>query len=67
MRWARVAAIFGVVTTQASGAPLPMLLAMVTISGITPCVSNPQYFSPVRPKPACTSSAMHTPPASRTI
>ena len=42
MRCASVAAIAGVVTTAASGAPLPMLLAIVTMSGTTPCVSKPQ-------------------------
>lgn len=28
---------------------------------------KPQYAEPVRPNPVCTSSAMHSPPASRTI
>src|SRR6266567_2505482 len=36
------AAIPGVVTTAASGCPLPMGLPIVTMSGTTPCVSNPQ-------------------------
>jgi len=40
--------------------------AMVTMSGITPWVSKPQKCVPVRPNPACTSSATHTPPAART-
>ena len=36
-------------------------------SGVTPKFWNPQKWSPVRPKPVCTSSAMHRPPCSRTI
>ena len=68
LKWMRVVMAFamaGVVTTAASGQPLPMPLAIVTMSGITPCVSNPQKCVPVLPKPVCTSSAMHTPPAAR--
>jgi len=42
-------------------------LAMVTMSGTTPWFSKPQKCVPVRPKPVCTSSAMHRPPASRTV
>jgi hypothetical protein len=56
-----------VVTTAASGRPLPMPLAMVTMSGITPWFSKPQKWDPVRPNPVCTSSAIHTPPAARMI
>ena len=62
---ANAAAISGVVTTAASGCPLPIGLPIVTMSGTTPCVSNPQKASPTRPNPTCTSSAMHTAPASR--
>ena len=65
MRLASTCAISGVVTTAASGQPLPMPLAMVTMSGMTPWVSKPQKCVPVRPKPACTSSAMQRPPAAR--
>jgi len=36
-RCASTAAISGVVTTAPSGSPLPMPLAMVTMSGMTPC------------------------------
>jgi ribonuclease J len=50
----------------ARAAPLPIPLAMVTMSGITPCVSKPQKWEPVRAKPDCTSSAMQRPPAVRT-
>ena len=64
---ARAAAISEVVATAASGRPLPMPLAIVTISGMTPERSKPQKLSPVRPKPVCTSSAMQTPPWARTI
>ena len=46
-----VAPISLVVTTAANGKPFPIPLAMVTISGITPCPSNPQKCSPVRPNP----------------
>lgn len=56
----------GVVTTAASAAPLPMPFAIVTMSGITPCVSKPQKWEPVRANPDCTSSAMQRPPAART-
>mmetsp|Transcript_27549 Transcript_27549/g.70159 ORF Transcript_27549/g.70159 Transcript_27549/m.70159 type:complete len:202 (+) Transcript_27549:459-1064(+) len=61
------AAISGVVTTAARGRPLPMPLAMVTMSGVTPWFWKPQYAEPVRPNPVCTSSAMQMPPASRMI
>ena len=60
------AAISGVVTTAASGWPLPIGLPIVTMSGTTPCVSKPQKCVPTRPNPTCTSSAMQTPPAART-
>ena len=59
--------ISGRVTQAPSGAPLPMPFAMVTKSGITPQFSKPQNFVPVRPKPVCTSSAMHRPPNLRTM
>ena len=39
---------------------------MVTMSGTTSWPSKPQKCSPVRPKPVCTSSEMHTPPWPRT-
>ena len=55
-----------VVTTAPSGKPLPIGLPMVTISGTTLWVSNPQKCVPTRPKPTWTSSAMHSPPASLT-
>ena len=41
-------------------------LAIVTMSGCTPWFWKPQKWDPVRPKPVCTSSAMHTPPAALT-
>jgi len=43
LKWifrAIVAAMAGVVTTAAIGHPLPIPLARVTMSGITPCVSK---------------------------
>ena len=42
MPLAKAAAISGVVTTAASGWPLPIGLPIVTMSGTTPCVSKPQ-------------------------
>ena len=62
MRFFITSAISGRVTHAPSGAPLPMPLAIVTMSGVTPQFSKPQKCSPVRPKPACTSSAMQRPP-----
>ena len=59
-------AISSVVTTAARGKPLPMPLAIVTMSGTTPWFSNPQNLVPVLPKPVCTSSAIQTPPAALT-
>lgn len=67
MRLDRAAATSGVVTTAARGRPLPMPFAIVTMSGTTPWFWKPQKALPVRPKPVCTSSAMHTPPCARTI
>mmetsp|Transcript_431 Transcript_431/g.1265 ORF Transcript_431/g.1265 Transcript_431/m.1265 type:complete len:219 (-) Transcript_431:324-980(-) len=64
--FAKEAAISSVHTTAANGKPLPNGLPMVTMSGVTPCCSNPQKCSPSRPKPTCTSSATHTPPLPRT-
>ena len=55
-----------VVTTAAIGWPLPIGLPRVTISGTTPCVSCAHMWLPTRPKPTCTSSARHSPPAART-
>jgi len=46
---------------------LPMPLAIVTRSGVTPQFSKPQNAVPVRPNPVCTSSAMYSPPYRRTI
>lgn len=59
-------AISRVVTTAASGWPAPMGLPRTRISGTAPCISKAQKWLPTRPKPAWTSSAMHTPPARRT-
>ena len=67
MRFVIVLAISGRVTHAPSGTPLPIPLAIVTRSGVTPQFSKPQKCSPVRPKPVCTSSAMHSPPCLRTI
>ena len=53
-------------TTPASGWPLPIGLPMVTMSGTTSLSWCPHIASPVRPNPACTSSQMKSPPASRT-
>ena len=39
----------------------------VMISGSTPQCEMPHQWSPVRPKPVCTSSQMNTPPYFRTI
>ena len=60
------AATSGVVTTAAIGCPLPIGLPSVTMSGTTPSSSKPQKCSPMRPNPVWTSSATHSPPASRT-
>src|SRR5437879_780730 len=49
-----------------SGNAFPMGLPSTTMSGTTPCVSNPQKCVPKRPKPTCTSSAIVTAPAART-
>src|SRR6185503_17892203 len=57
----------GRVVQAPSGAPLPMPLAIVTMSGVTPQFSNAQNFVPVRPNPPCTSSAAHSPPCLRTM
>ena len=57
----------GVVTTSDTGKPLPTGLPIVTMSGTTPPSSKPHMCAPTRPKPTCTSSAMHTPPARRTL
>ena len=54
-------------TTAAKGKPLPMPLAMTTISGTMPWASKPQKLSPVRPKPDWTSSTIIRPPRSRTL
>ena len=43
-----------------------LTLPQTTISGTTSCISKAQKCDPTRPKPVCTSSAMHTPPAART-
>ena len=67
MRFVMVRAISGRVTQAPSGAPLPIPLAMVTRSGVTPQFSKPQKAVPVRPKPVWTSSAMQRPPCLRTI
>ena len=66
MPLANESAIASVVTTAASGKPLPIGLPRTTMSGTTPWVSKPQKCVPSRPKPTCTSSAMQTPPAART-
>lgn len=42
-------------------------LAMVTMSGFTPCISKPQKCSPVLPKPVWTSSETQTPPRAWTL
>ena len=55
----------GVVTTAPSGWPLPIGFPRVTMSGTTPWVSKAKACVPTRPKPVCTSSAMHTAPAPR--
>mmetsp|Transcript_39419 Transcript_39419/g.95764 ORF Transcript_39419/g.95764 Transcript_39419/m.95764 type:complete len:268 (+) Transcript_39419:685-1488(+) len=55
----------GVVITAASGKPLPNGLPTVTMSGTTPCGSKAHMCVPTRPKPVCTSSAMHSPPCAR--
>ena len=52
----------GVVTTAPSGWPLPIGFPRVTMSGTTPWVSKAKTCVPTRPKPTCTSSAMHTAP-----
>jgi len=59
-------AISRVVTTAPIGWPLPSGLPITTMSGTTPWASNAQKCVPMRPRPVCTSSAMHTPPAACT-
>ena len=49
------------------GTTVPIPLAMVTRSGVTPQFSKPQKAVPVRPNPVCTSSATQRPPCLRTI
>ena len=61
------AAISRVVTTAARGCPFPIGFPIVTMSGTQSWVSKAQKCDPTRPKPTCTSSAIQTPPASRTI
>lgn len=51
LAFSKLLAMAGVVTTAANGKPLPIPLAMVTISGTMSCDSKPQKWSPVRPKP----------------
>ena len=51
------------VMTAATGWPLPIGLPSVTKSGTMPKRSNAHSASPVRPWPAWTSSAIHSPPA----
>ena len=53
--------------TKDDDVPGPCTLAMVTMSGTTPWVSNPQKWLPTRANPAWTSSAMQSPPAFRTF
>ncbi len=54
-------------TTPPMDMPLPMPLAKVTMSGgpLSACACQPQKWSPVRPQPVCTSSAIHRTPRSR--
>ena len=54
-----------VVTTTPSGCPLPTGFPMVTMSGTKPSRSWP-HITPVRPKPAWTSSDTTRPPWART-
>ena len=49
------------------GRPLAIGLPEVTRSGTMPWRPKPQKASPVRVKPGCTSSAIHTPPSSCTV
>ncbi len=51
-------------TTPPTDMPLPMPLAKVTMSGgpFWACACQPQKWSPVRPQPVCTSSAIHSTP-----
>ena len=60
-------AISVVAIVHPMGEPFAIPLAKVMISGSTPQCSMPHHLSPVRPQPVCISSAMKTPPASRTI
>lgn len=50
-----------------NGKPLPIPLALITISGTIPACSNPQKVSPVLPNPVWVSSATTRPPQSLTI
>ena len=65
MRLVSVLEISGRVTIAPSGMPLPMPLAMVTTSGVTPQFSKAQKAVPVRPNPPWTSSATQMPPCLR--
>ncbi len=58
--------ISGRAATPAIGMPLPIGLPMTARSGTMPCRWNPHIVPPVRPNPGWTSSAMYSPPASRT-
>ena len=48
-----------------TGNPLATALAITMMSGSTSQCSMPNHLSPVRPKPACTSSAMNSMPCLR--
>ena len=53
--------------TPGARLPMPIPLAKVTKSGVTPQFSNPQKVVPVRPNPVWTSSATQSPPCFRII
>ena len=62
-----LSATSGVAMVTATGAPLPMPLALTSRSGSTFQCSMPNQRSPVRPQAVCTSSAMNSPPYLRAI
>ena len=58
--------ISGRAATPAMGMPLPIGLPMTARSGTMPWRWKPHIAAPVRPNPGWTSSAIYSPPASRT-
>ena len=60
-------AISSVAIVAPTGIPPAIPFAITMMSGATSQCSIPNHLPPVRPKPACTSSAMKRPPYDRMI